>query len=74
MLRVIVGAIGGFIFGAVLLSGLIFTLTDRSQDAETWVLAAAIGGGALSGPCAVIAATSAVLKAMRAMARGHVEG
>jgi hypothetical protein len=75
MLRVIVGAVGGFIFGAVATAGLMFTLTERSHiDNETWILVAAIGGGALSAPTAVIAATWTLLNAMRALARGHVEG
>lgn len=74
MLRVIGGAVGGFIFGAVATGGLLFTLGDRRVDNETWILVAAIGGGALSGPSAVIAATWTLLNAMRAMARGHVEG
>jgi hypothetical protein len=57
MLRVSVGAVGGFIFGAGAMAGLMFTLGERHIDNETWILVAAIGGGALSAPTAVIAAT-----------------
>jgi hypothetical protein len=48
MLRVIVGAVCGFIFGAVETAGLLFTLREQPHiDNGTWILAAAIGGGAL---------------------------
>jgi hypothetical protein len=77
MLQAIVGAVGGFVFGAVTAVLLMWTAVKPSSpvglDKEGYFFAAAIGGGALAGPCSVLGATSALLNAIRARQRGHVE-
>lgn len=58
MLRVIVAAVGGFIFGAGATAGLLFTLGNPRQiDSDTCIIVVVIGGGVLSSPSAVIAVT-----------------
>lgn len=73
MLQAIVGTVGGFIFGALLAVLLASTVVRAGSSNESLFFAGLIGGGALSGPCAVIGATSAILNAMRARARGHID-
>lgn len=75
MLQAIIGVVGGFIFGAVTAGPVMYTMVKPMVAAvdETYFFAAFIGGGAFAGPCAVIGATSAILNAMRAQARGHVD-
>ena len=73
MLRAIIGTVGGFIFGAVLAVLMLSMVVKPGQSGDNLFFAGLIGGGALSGPCAVIGATSAILNAMRARARGHLD-
>jgi hypothetical protein len=77
MLQAIIGAVGGFIFGAIIAMLVMVTIIKTgpigAMDKEAYFFAGFIGGGALAGPCAVIGATSAILNAMRARARGYVD-